>query len=75
MGDLKEEGRPDERPPGAARPEPPYQALFPNLDRISRSSFEKGTLSRRRINRALVVLAVIPLIVVAILLIPILAPR
>jgi hypothetical protein len=40
-----------DRPPQ----EPPYQALFPNLDRVSRSSFKSGTVSRRRIDRALLV--------------------
>ncbi|MDQ0893964.1 hypothetical protein [Agromyces ramosus] len=64
-----EPGEPDE----AAKPEPPYQALFPNLDRVSRSSFDQGTVSRRRINRALAVLAVVAvLVVLAVVLIPVL---
>jgi hypothetical protein len=64
---------PGEEPQDATKPEPPYQALFPNLDRVSRSSFDKGTVSRRRINRALAVLAILAAIVVlAVVLIPLL---
>ena len=54
----------------ADRPEPPYQALLPNLDKLSRSSFDKGTVSRRRINRALFRLALIPVAVLAAILLP-----
>lgn len=65
--------QPGEAPRDASKPEPPYQALFPNLDRVSRSSFDKGTVSRRRINRALAVLAIVAvLVVLAIVLIPLL---
>jgi hypothetical protein len=53
--DARPEADRAERPPK----EPPYQALFPNLDRVSRSSFDPGTVSRRRINRALAVLGLI----------------
>lgn len=42
--------------PPTTTPEPPYEALFPNLDKVSRSSFDKGTLSHRRIKIAAVVL-------------------
>ncbi|MFU8946107.1 hypothetical protein ACLRGF_05155 [Mycetocola zhadangensis] len=45
--------------------DPPYQALFPNLDKVSRDSFRAGTVSRRRINRALVFLAVVIVAVIA----------
>ncbi|GGE83074.1 hypothetical protein [Mycetocola zhadangensis] len=45
--------------------DPPFQVLFPNLDRVSRESFRPGTVSRRRINRALGFFAVVALIVVA----------
>ena len=54
----------------ADRPEPPYQALLPNLDKLSRSSFDKGTVSRRRINRALFILALIPVAVLAAIFLP-----
>jgi hypothetical protein len=42
-----------------AETETPIQALLPNLDRVSRSSFRKGTVSRHRINVALVVLGLV----------------
>ncbi|PWC05659.1 hypothetical protein [Agromyces badenianii] len=68
-------GNPDDDPPQrepdvAPEKEPPYQALFPNLDRISSSSFRKGTVSRQRINRALAVIALIPVVVLAVILLP-----
>lgn len=50
------------------RPEPPFQAVAPNLDRVSRDAFRTGTLSRRRIVQSsiglLAVAAVIAVIVV-----------
>ena len=55
MTPIKDDDRPTEEPrvPQLLQPsEPPYQALFPNLDRVSRSSWRKGTVSRRRIGRA-----------------------
>jgi hypothetical protein len=64
---------PGDGPRAAAKPEPPYQALLPNLDRLSRSSFDRGTVSRRRINRALAVLGVVAaLVVLAVVLVPLL---
>ncbi|TFC88960.1 hypothetical protein [Cryobacterium sp. TMT3-29-2] len=36
--------------------DPPLQALMPGLDRLTASSFRKGTVSRRRINRAILLL-------------------
>ncbi|MBM7830578.1 hypothetical protein JOE59_001283 [Agromyces cerinus] len=53
--------------------EPPYQALLPNLDHLSRSSFAAGTVSRRRIDRALLVLALVALAIVAAVVVPQLA--
>lgn len=61
---------PEQESDAAPEKEPPYQALFPNLDRMSRSSFRKGTISRRRINRALAVLALILVVVLAAIFIP-----
>ncbi len=61
----------DARPPGdepAPEKEPPYQALFPNLDHMSRSSFRRGTVSRRRINRALALIALIPVAILVVVL-------
>lgn len=53
-------------PTGTA--DPPYQAVAPNLDRLSRDSLKPGSVSRTRIGRAtlglLVVLAVVAGIVV-----------
>jgi hypothetical protein len=64
---------PGDEPRAAAKPEPPYQALLPNLDRLSRSSFDRGTVSRRRINRALAVLGVVAaLVVLTVVLVPLL---
>ena len=55
MDPIKDDDRPTEEPaaPELLAPrEPPFQALFPNLDRMSRSAFRSGTVSRRRIGRA-----------------------
>ena len=68
MGDVDDSTPPVDRV--ADRPEPPYQALLPNLDKLSRSSFDKGTVSRRRINRALLILALFPVAVLAAILLP-----
>lgn len=54
----------------AERPEPPYQALLPNLDKLSRSSFDRGTVGRRRITRALLILALIPVALLAAVFLP-----
>lgn len=68
MGDEDDSARQVERV--ANKPEPAYQALLPNLDKMSRSSFEKGTVSRRRINRALLLLALILVAVLAVIFVP-----
>lgn len=69
MGDEEDSAGSVERI--AKKPEPPYQALLPDLDKLSRSSFEKGTVSRRRINRAgLLLLALIPVVVLAVIFLP-----
>lgn len=54
-----DDARPDVDGMEMPEKEPPYQALFPNLDRVSRSSFTSGTVSRRRINQALVLFGLI----------------
>ncbi|MEF3403711.1 hypothetical protein [Agromyces sp. CCNWLW203] len=54
----------------ASQKDPPYQALMPNLDQVSRSSFAAGTVSRRRINRALVVLGVVAVAILAVVFVP-----
>jgi hypothetical protein len=66
MGNV-DGARPEQEPDAAPEKEPPLQVLFPNLDHMSRSSFSKGTVSRRRINRALVVLALIPIVVLVVI--------
>lgn len=68
MGDAQDPDRPADR--NENRPEPPYQALLPNFDKMSRSSFERGTVSRRRINRALLLLVAIPVVVLAVVFLP-----
>lgn len=74
MGNFDEERdrRPDlptgeaapPNPPG--EPEPPFQAIFPNLDRVSRDSLRKGTFSRRRVIRASVGFLIVVLVIVGI---------
>jgi hypothetical protein len=68
MGDEDDSTRTPERISNT--PEPPYQALLPEFDKMSRSSFEKGTVSRRRINRAVLLLALIPVAVLAAVFLP-----
>ena len=43
MGDEDDSTWPPERV--SNKPEPPYQALLPEFDKMSRSSFEKGTVT------------------------------
>jgi hypothetical protein len=69
MGNV-DDREPEQESDAAPEKEPPYQALFPNLDRMSRSSFTKGTVSRRRINRALAILALIAVAVLAFVFLP-----
>jgi hypothetical protein len=68
MGDKVDSTQPADQV--ADKTDPPYQALLPNLDNLSHSSFEKGTVSRRRINGALLMLALIPGVVLAVVFLP-----
>lgn len=67
MGDEKHrnadpaEGRADQAPSGTA--DPPYQAVAPNLDRLSRDSLKPGSVSRRRIGRAAIGLLIVVVVV------------
>ncbi|PPF64866.1 hypothetical protein C5E11_01975 [Clavibacter michiganensis] len=54
-------------PAAAPRKEAPYEALFPNLDKVSSSTFEKGTLSRRRVMIALGILAAVAIAIVVLI--------
>ena len=80
MAPIKDDDRPTEDRPTADRPteepaapelleprEPPYQALFPNLDRVSRSAFRPGTVSRRRIGRAAGLLVGVVVVIAALI--------
>ncbi|MFD4421897.1 hypothetical protein ACFWN7_10390 [Agromyces sp. NPDC058484] len=67
MGDEDDSARQADRI--ASEPEPSYQALLPNFDKVTRSTFAKGTVSRRRVNHALLVLALIPLAALAVILV------
>ena len=59
MAKIDDDGHPAEESISAAPQDPPFQALVPALDRVSRSAFRKGTVSRRRINRALLLLVAV----------------
>ena len=52
-------------PAGSSPPEAPLQVLYPNLDRVSRSNFTKGTVSRSRVNRSLIGLALVAIAITA----------
>lgn len=74
MAHVEDDGRPLVAPTVAPpfNPDDPgsaLQAMYPNLDRVSRSVFRKGTLSRRRINRALLMLVVVAAIVAVLVLV------
>ena len=56
-------------PADSSPPEAPLQALYPNLDKVSRSNFKKGTVSRSRVNRSLVGLASVALVITALIVI------
>ena len=47
--------------------DPPLQSVLPNFDRMSRSSFRKGTVSRRRIVRAAIVFVALAVVIAVIL--------
>jgi hypothetical protein len=70
MAPITDDDRPTVEPPAPevleAR-EPPFQALFPNLDRVSRSMFLPGTVSRRRIGRAASLLVGVVVFIVALI--------
>jgi hypothetical protein len=56
-----------DRPADSSPPEAPLQALYPNLDRVSRSIFKKGTVSRSRVNRSLIGLALVAAAITALI--------
>ncbi|MFC5931782.1 hypothetical protein E3O25_03095 [Cryobacterium sp. TMT1-3] len=56
MAKIDDDGHSAKEPIRSAPQDPPFQALLPNLERMSPSTFRKGTVSRRRVNRALLVL-------------------
>jgi len=66
MANVNDDNHPHAEAPQSS-PEPPYSALFPNLDKVSKSSFSKGSISRRRINIAAIVLALVLLGVVGLI--------
>ena len=63
MAEIHADGRRATAPPDLPAPEQPLQAVLPNLDKMSRSSFTPGTVSRRRINHALLGLLAVGVIV------------
>jgi len=72
MDNIKDDGRGHEHPTaidpiGPAPEDPPFAVLFPNLERVSRAGFRKGTISRQRINRSLMLAAVFGVVVVALI--------
>jgi FtsH-binding integral membrane protein len=58
--------RDDESEIPRAPEDPPYQAITPNLDRVSASSMKPGSVSRRRIMQAVLVLVGVALVVTAV---------
>lgn len=48
----------------------PYEALFPNLDKFSPTALRKGSLGRRRLLRALLVLGSAAVVIAAIIVLP-----
>ncbi|WP_022889506.1 hypothetical protein [Agromyces italicus] len=68
LDDELERGNEPGDPPEPSSPaEPPYQAVAPNLDRLSRDSLKPGTISRRRIGRAAIGLVIVLAVVGAII--------
>ena len=59
MAHIEDDGRSGGEPIRPAPQDPPLQALLPGLDRLTASSFRKGTVSRRRINRAILLLVAV----------------
>ncbi|MFE6964685.1 hypothetical protein ACFVAJ_06215 [Agromyces sp. NPDC057679] len=57
----------DRKPAPTGTADPPYQAVAPNLDRLSRDSLKPGSVSRRRIGRAAIGLALVLAAVAAII--------
>ena len=60
MARSDDEAQPTAQPTGVPSTEPVHPAvevLFPNLDRVSGSTFRSGSLSRHRVNVALGILA------------------
>jgi hypothetical protein len=70
MAPIADDDRPTAEPqaPEVLEPrEPPFQALFPNLDRVSRSAFRAGTVSRRRIARGAGLLLAVAVVIAALI--------
>lgn len=70
MDNIKGDGQPEPTatdPIGPAPHNAPFPALFPNLERVSRAGFRKGTVSRRRVNRALGLAAVFGVVAAALI--------
>lgn len=60
-----------EAPPSGS-PEPAFQAVLPNFDKVSRDSFKNGTVSRHRIVAASVFLGAILLVIAGAILLTVL---
>ena len=65
MARSDDEAQPTAQPTSvpSTEPVPPaVEVLFPNLDRVSGSTFRKGSLSRHRVNVALGILAAVAIL-------------
>lgn len=58
--------------PPSGSPEPAFQAVLPNFDKVSRDSFKKGTVSRHRIVAAAAVFGAILVVIVGAILLTVL---
>ncbi|MFF2273618.1 hypothetical protein ACFVTX_15180 [Agromyces sp. NPDC058136] len=63
MDEQRSPTEPARAPTPKAAAEPPYQAVAPNLDRLSRDSLKPGSVSRRRIGRAAIGLLIVVVVV------------
>lgn len=67
MAQISDDGRPTDEPTRPVAQDPPLQAVLPGFERMSRSAFRKGTVSRQRINRAILLLVAVAFVTGAVI--------